>query len=222
MILCFSTLQIYLTFCNFLLSFQNFIFYNSNNGGHLIRHDWVLSQEEEPSFPKYIMWPVDFFTLTSEDSPNTTIVPGCYLLFVLSSVVQLCKFSFWWGRKTFQKVLKVHEKSADHRRMSGHIPDDSMSNEDDICQDTYDDPTHKEVNDPKTDNYSSTVKYLGYNAHPSKFKFESNRSANFFSHHAKNKNGPSCLVSTFIFGYIHATGNINYQEVVYHIRLAYT
>jgi hypothetical protein len=55
------------------------------------------------------------------------------------------------GGRLYKKVLKVHEKSADHRRMSANIPDDPMSKEDDVFQDTFDDPIHEEVNDANTD-----------------------------------------------------------------------
>jgi hypothetical protein len=123
------------------------------------------------------------------------------------------------GGRLSKKVLKIHEKSAGHRRMSAIIHDDPMSKEDDVFQDTFDHPYHEEVNDPKNDHYSSALHDLVYTTHPSKFKFESDRSANYFRHHARNKNGPPYLVSKAIFGSIHATGNINYQEVVYHILI---
>jgi hypothetical protein len=87
------------------------------------------------------MWPVGFFIVTREDSYTTTMVPVCYLLFVLSSVVHLCELPLWWWRKTFQKKKKVHEKSAAHRRISVNIANNSMRKEDGVSQDSYDDPT---------------------------------------------------------------------------------
>jgi hypothetical protein len=101
--------------------------------------------------------------------------------------------------------------------MLANIPYDPTTKEDDIFQDTFDHPMHEEVNDPNTDNYSSTLNDLGYTTRPSQFKFQSDQSANYFRHHAKNKNGPSYLVSKAIFGSIHATGTINYQEAFHHI-----
>jgi hypothetical protein len=103
--------------------------------------------------------------------------------------------------------------------MLANIPDDPNTKEDDIFQDTFDDPSHEEVNDPKTEHYSSTLNGLGYTTRPSQYKFQSDRSANYFSQHAKNNNGPSYLLPKAIFGSIHATGTINYQEVFYHILI---
>jgi hypothetical protein len=64
------------------------------------------------------------------------------------------------GGRLSKKVLKIHEKSADHRIMVASIPEDPMSKEDDVFQDTFDDPTHEEVNDPKNDHYSSKLNDL--------------------------------------------------------------
>jgi hypothetical protein len=115
------------------------------------------------------------------------------------------------GGRLYKKVLKVHEKSAGHRRMLDNIPDDPTTKEDEVFQYIFDDLIHEEFND------SSTLNELGYTTHPSHFKFQSDQSANYFRHHAKNKNGPSYLVSKSIFGSIHATETINFQQVFYHI-----
>jgi hypothetical protein len=47
------------------------------------------------------------------------------------------------GGRLYKKVLKVHEKSVGHRRMLANIPDDPMTKEDDVFQDTFDDPIHE-------------------------------------------------------------------------------
>jgi hypothetical protein len=97
--------------------------------------------------------------------------------------------------------------------MLANIPDDPTTKVDEVLQDTFDDHIHEEVNN------SSTLNDLGYTTRPSHFKFQSDRSANYFRHHAKNKNGPLYLVSKAIFGSIHATETINFQEVFYHILI---
>jgi hypothetical protein len=55
------------------------------------------------------------------------------------------------GGRLSKTVMKGHEKSSGHKRMLVNIPEDPMSKEDDVFPDTFDDPTHEEVNYTKTD-----------------------------------------------------------------------
>jgi hypothetical protein len=104
------------------------------------------------------------------------------------------------GDRLLKKILKGHEKSATHRRNTADPHVDSTRNKTEEFQVTDDVHMEDEVDEPETDSHSSIVKDLGHTTRPSEFKFQYSRSSNYFRHHAKNKNGPSYLVSKAIFG----------------------
>jgi hypothetical protein len=77
------------------------------------------------------------------------------------------------GRPT-KHILKVHEKSAGHRKNYTPIPDDPAIKQDEMIQMTFEGECDERVNEPMIESHTTSLKDLGYTTRTSKFHFKSN------------------------------------------------